>query len=219
MARASSGGEVERFFSAEARARIEAAVREAEARSLGQIVPVVVPRSAGYPEARWRGALLAAALATLAALALHLPLTLAELALIQLAAGALGGVAALWDPLERVLAGRAELELGARERAVRAFHEHGLHRTERGTGVLLFASLFERRAVVLGDHGIHARMGDAHWERTVAALVAGLRRGDPATGFCDAVALCGDALAEHFPRAAGEVVANELPDAISTDER
>ena len=217
--RGAAAPSVDRFFDAAQRARIEAAVRDAEARSLGQIVPVVVEKSAGYPEARWRGALMAAALATLVVLALHLPLTLAELALAQLAAGGLGALFALWDPLERLLAGRAEMELAARDRAVRAFHEHALHRTEHGTGVLLFASLFERRAVVLGDHGIHARMGDAHWERTVAALVAGLRRGDPAAGFCDAIALCGEALAEHFPRAAGHAVPNELPDAIRTEER
>jgi putative membrane protein len=210
---------VDGFFDAVQRARIEAAVREAEARSLGQIVPVVVEKSAGYPEARWRGALIAAALATLAVVALKLPLTLAELALAQLAAGGLGALLALWDPLERLLAGRAEMELAARDRAVRAFHEHALHRTEHGTGVLLFASLFERRAVVLGDHGIHARMGDEHWQRTVAALVAGMRRGDPAAGFCDAIALCGEALAQHFPRAPGDAAPNELPDAIRTEER
>jgi putative membrane protein len=204
-------------FDAAARARIEAAVRDAEAHSHGQIVPVVVAKSAGYPEARWRGALLFAAAATLATLALGLPLSLAELALLQLIAGGAGAVVALWDPLERVLAGRAELDLASRERAVRAFHEHALHRTARGTGVLLFASLFERRAVVLGDHGIDAKMGDQQWERTVAALVDGMRRGDPATGFCDAVALCGGVLAEHFPRAPGEAAVNELPDAISTD--
>jgi putative membrane protein len=208
---------VERFFGDEARARIEAAVRAAESRSHGQIVPVVVEKSAGYPEARYRGALAGAALATAVVLALGLPLTLAELPLVQLGAGLLGALLALWDPLERVLAGRTELDLAARERALKAFHEYGLHRTAHGTGVLVFASLFERRAVVLGDAGIHARMGDAEWQRAVEALTAGLRRGDPAAGFCDAIAICGARLAEHFPRAAGDLgEGNELPDGLRT---
>ena len=210
---------IDRYFGDEARARIEAAVRDAESRSHGQLVPVVVERSAGYPEARWRGALLGAAAATLAALLAGAPLSLAELALLQLVAGGAGALAALWDPLERVLAGRAEMELAARERALRAFHEHALHQTAQGTGVLVFASLFERRAVVLGDHGIDAKMGAREWERAVAALVAGLRRGDPASGFCEAIALCGAVLAEHFPRRPGEPVVNELPDALREDER
>ena len=208
---------LERFFDDEARARIEAAVREAEARSTGQIVPVVVERSDGYPEARFRGALIGAALATMVVLVLRLPLTLAELALLQLGAGLAGALLALWDPLERVLAGRAEIALATHDRALRAFHEHGLHRTAAGTGVLVFASLFERRAVVMGDHGIHARMGEEAWRRAVDALTAGMRREDPAGGFCEAIALCGGALAEHFPRpASAPAQENELPDALRT---
>ena len=206
---------LERFFGPDARARIEAAVRAAEERSTGQIVPVVVARSSGYPEARYRGGLVAAALVTVAVLALRLPLTLAELPVVQLVAGLAGAALALWGPVERVLAGRPELELAARDRAVRAFHEHGLNRTAQGTGVLVFASLFERRAVILGDHGIHDKMGDAEWQRAVDALVSGMRRDDPAAGFCDAIALCGAKLAEHFPRG-GAPGANELEDGLQT---
>ena len=208
---------IEEHFGDEAKARIEAAVRDAEAKSTGEIVPVVVEKSDGYPEARHRGALLGAALATVVVLALRLPLSLAELPLVQLAAGLLGALLALWDPVERVLAGKTELDLATRDRAVRAFHEHGLHRTAQGTGVLVFASLFERRAVVLGDRGIHEKMGDAEWQRSVDALVSGMRHGNPAAGFCDAIALCGAKLAEHFPRAPGQADAgNELGDALRT---
>ena len=207
---------IERAFGAEARGRIEAAVRAAEARSTGQIVPVVVEKSAGYPEARYRGALLGAALATGIVLALRLPLTLAELPVLQIAGGLAGGLLALWDPLERLRAGRTELDLATRERAVRAFHEHGLDRTKSGTGVLVFASLFERRAVVLGDYGIDVKMGPDAWQRTVEALVAGMRAGDPAGGFCRAIELCGATLAEHFPRGPGDGSGNELPDALQT---
>ena len=210
---------IERFFGPEARARIEAAVREAEARTTGQIVPVVVEKSAGYPEARYRGGLLGAALATVAVLALRLPLTLAELTVLQLGAGLAGAALALWGPVERFLAGRMELTLAVYDRAQRAFHENGLQRTADGTGVLLFASLFERRAVVLGDHGIHARMQDGEWQRAIDALVAGMSRGDPAGGFCDAIALCGAPLAEHFPRAGAPERGNELGDDLRTSPR
>lgn len=206
---------IERFFGPEAKARVEAAVRDAESRSRGQIVPVVVAKSAGYPEARYRGAFLGAALSTGAVLALRLPLAPAELLLAQVAGGLLGGLVALWDPVERVLAGRAEMDLAARDRALRAFHEHGLHRTERGTGVLVFASLFERRAVILGDRGIDERMGEAGWQRAVDLLAAGMRRGDPAGGFCEAIAAVGAKLAEHFPPGPG-APGNELPDALRT---
>ena len=207
--------EVERFFDEAGRARVTEAVRRAEARSRGQIVPVVVEKSDPYPEARFRGALLGAALGTLAVLALDLPLTLVELPLVQGAAGLLGGLLAMWDPLERRLVGRKAMAQAVRSRALRAFHEEGLHRTAEGTGVLVFASLFEREAVVLGDHGIHARMGQQGWADAVGALVAGVRAGDPGRGFEEAVGRCGDRLAEHFPRAPGDPAApNELGDAI-----
>jgi len=209
--------DVQRFFGEEARARVAEAVRRAEALSRGQIVPVVVEKSDAYPEVRMRGALVGAGLATVVVLALGLPLTLAELPAVQLAAGLLGGLAAAWNPIERLLAGTKAMDEAVRARALRAFHEHGLHRTAEGTGVLLFASLFEREAVVLGDHGIDAKMGK-DWPRTLAALVAGLRRRDPAGGFVDAIALAGARLAEHFPRdpAAPHPPANELEDAIRT---
>jgi putative membrane protein len=107
------------------------------------------------------------------------------------------------------------MDEAVRARALRAFHEHGLQRTEEGTGVLVFASLFERQAVVLGDHGIHEKMGDAEWDRAVAALVAGMRAGDPARGFVDAIALVGARLADHFPRdPSRKAPLNELEDAI-----
>ena len=207
---------IERHFGDDARARVAEAVKRAEALSRGQVVPVVVEKSDAYPEVRFRSALVAGALATAAVVALHVPLSLAELALVQLAAGVAGALLGRWDPVERLLAGRKAMDEAVRARALRAFHEHGLQRTEEGTGVLVFASLFEHEAVVLGDHGIHARVTD-EWDRAVAALVAGMRAGDPARGFVDAIALCGARLAEHFPRdPSRKAQPNELEDAIRT---
>lgn len=202
---------IDRYFKPEDRARIEAAVRTAEGRSRGEIVPVVVEKCDGYPEARFRGAFIAVGLATIAVLVSGAPLTLAELALVQLGAGLLGGLVALWDPVERILAGRAERELAARDRAVRAFHEHALHRTREGTGVLVFAALFEHQAVVLGDRGIDEKMGPERWQRAVDALVDGMRRRDPASGFCSAIEIVGGTLEQHFPREQSDA-GNELDD-------
>jgi len=211
---------IEAVFGAEVRARVAVAVRRAEALSRGQIVPVVVERSGAYPEVRFWGGLLLAALATLAVLLLRPPLGQGGLVLLQVAAGALGALVSLWEPVERLLAGGRVLEAAVRARALRAFAEEGLYRTAEGTGVLLFASLFEHRAVVLGDRGIHERIGDGEWERAVSALVAGLRKGDPGEGFVEAIALCGARLAEHFPRdPASRASPNELEDAIRVERQ
>ena len=136
--------------------------------------------------------------------------------MLQLVAGIAGALLGSWDPIERRLVGRRAMHEAARARAMRAFHENGLHRTAEGTGVLVFASLFERSAVVLGDQGIHAKMGD-DWDRAVSALTAGMAAGDPARGFVDAIAVCGAKLAAHFPRdPSARTPPNELEDAIRT---
>ncbi len=206
---------VEKTFSEAVRARIADAVRRAEALSRGEIVTAVVERSDPYPEVRMRGGLLLAALATGIVLLFVPSLGLSELVLVQALAGAAGALLSFWDPLERRLAGEQAMEDAVRARALRAFAEHGLHRTAESTGVLVFASLFERRAVVLGDKGIHERIGDAEWGRAVTALVAGLHDGDPGRGFVDAVAICGAQLARQFPSGEGlRANPNELEDTI-----
>jgi len=210
---------VDRFFPPEARERVRAAVREAEARTVGQIVPVVVERSARYPETRWMAGVLVAALATALAELPWLEIGVAELPFLQIAAGLLGAWLGSWEPVERLLAGRRDLDQAVLDRAEQAFLEHGLHRTAQGTGVLVFASLREHRAVVLGDRGIHEKMGEAEWRKAVDALTAGIRADDPARGFTDAVAVVGARLADHFPRPVGAGPGNELTDELRRSDR
>jgi putative membrane protein len=208
--------ELDRTFDEAARARVAEAVKLAEAGSRGQVVPVVVARSDAYPEAALRGALLGAALATAALLLGPWGVTPGELPLGQLCGALLGWGLSRLAPLERFLVGHQHLDREVKARAMRAFLEHGLHQTSEGTGVLIFASLLEREAVVLGDHGIHAKVGDGEWQATVDALVAGMKQGRPADGFVEAVSRCGARLSEHFPRGAAQVT-NELPDALKID--
>lgn len=205
---------LERFFPAEARERVARAVHDAETRSVGQIVPVVVERSGSYLEVPWIAGILMAALATALAEVSRLGVTAWELPFVQLGAGFVGAALSRLGPVKRLLAGRAEMEAAVRSRAGQAFLENGLTSTAHGTGVLVFASLLERRAVVLGDHGIHAKMGNEGWRQGVDALVAGIGRDDPAAGFCDAIAVVGAKLAEHFPRPPAGSAPNELPDEL-----
>lgn len=209
---------LDRFFDAGARERVARAVREAESRSLGQIVPVVVARSGHYEEAPWIGGVVAAALATAAAEIAGAGVAAWELPFLQLVAGLLGGLVSRLGPVRRLIAGRGHLEAAVRRRALQAFLDNDLTRTAHGTGVLVFASLMERKAVILGDRGIHEKMRDEGWLEAVGALVAGIGRGDPTAGFCDAIGLVGARLAEHFPRPAGAAAPNELPDELRESE-
>ena len=205
---------LDRQFPAEAQERIAAAVRQAEARSTGQVVPVVVERSEPYEEARSIAAVVAAGAGHRLVELLRWEPTIAELFALQILGGVLGWLAGRLAPVERLLAGKRHQERAVQARAEQAFFEHGLHETRDGTGVLVFASLRERRAVVIGDRGIHARMGDDEWKRAVDALVDGMRRGSPGDGFVAAIDQSGSAAGRALPapgRRAGPRTSSPTP--------
>jgi putative membrane protein len=99
-----------------------------------------------------------------------------------------------------------------RKRAQEHFIAKNLSGTRERTGVLIFVSLAERMAELIADEGIAEHVPPHVWDRAMAALTEGLKRGEPAAGFAAAVGLCADVLAERFPARADNP--NELPDAV-----
>jgi len=76
---------------------------------------------------------------------------------------------------------------------------HRLHAAEAETGILIYASLSERRVEVIADETIHARAGDAAWDAAIAAALGPIKAGDVAGGLVAAVEACGAVLARHCP--------------------
>lgn len=99
-----------------------------------------------------------------------------------------------------------------RRRAIDLFKAGTEGRTASATGVLLYLSIAERRAEIVADRAIHAKVDDALWGEAMAALLAGLKGDRPGDGIADAVAKIADVLAEHFPFTGGDP--NELPDRL-----
>ena len=97
--------------------------------------------------------------------------------------------------------------------AAEQFLAKNLHLTRERTGVLIFVSLGERMAELIADEGIHSQVEPKVWEQAMAALMEGLKRGQPEAGFAAAIGLCADVLAERFPPKPGDNP-NELPDAV-----
>jgi uncharacterized membrane protein len=100
-------------------------------------------------------------------------------------------------------------------RAVAVFEHLGMHRTAARHGVLIYVSVEDHKLAVLGDQGIHERVGQVYWERLVDAVLAHFREERPRDGLLHAVAEVGAVLARHFPRRPGDV--NELSDQVSID--
>lgn len=203
----------ETFFTAEEQARIEAAVRTVEARTSGEIVPMVVSESYDYPRAEILGAgLLALALAMSLSWAfggssiwVFLPIFLvAYLPFKMLLRNSPG--------LKRRLIHPDEMAAEVEEQAMVSFLERGLHRTVDGTGVLILISLFEHRVFVLAGRGIDQVVPAETWESIVQTVTAGIRDGRACEALCAAIASCGDLLARDFPPRADNT--DELPNLI-----
>lgn len=102
---------------------------------------------------------------------------------------------------------------GSVERAAdKAFVRLGMAQTREHNGVLFFVVPSRRSFVVLGDSGIHARVGSAFWEEVASVVSEHFRRGDFTGGLVAGIARAADQLAVHFPRADQDT--NELSDDV-----
>jgi putative membrane protein len=186
------------------REKIAAAVREAENVTSGEIVPYVVGQSDHYESAEWRGGVLGGLLAFLAVTLLRGagadwtvidPVGAAAATLLS------GGVAMLavrfLPPLKRLFAGRHLMTRRVEQRAAEAFIGEEVFATEKRTGILIFLSLLERRVLVIGDSGIHARVRQDEWHEIIDLVVKAIQRGKPADGLVEAIRRSGALLAGH----------------------
>lgn len=96
--------------------------------------------------------------------------------------------------------------------AERAFERLGMRATRQRNAILFFIVPSRRRFVVLGDEGIHAKVGQEFWERVVSAVAERLRKGDFTGGLVLGIESVGEQLSTHFPFDPASDV-NELPDA------
>ncbi len=102
---------------------------------------------------------------------------------------------------------------GVDKLALQEFRHLKLEQTRDRTGVLLFVLLSRRRFRILGDAGIHARIGQETWNR-IAARISQQAAGEGlGAALAAGVGEIGRYLAEHFPRPHDDT--NELPDEVS----
>jgi uncharacterized membrane protein len=94
----------------------------------------------------------------------------------------------------------APLFWGSIEKAAdKAFVRLGMTHTKTRNGVLLFVVPSRRKFVVLGDQGIHERVGQEFWESVAAIISEKFRQGDFTGGLLNAIEKVGEELATHFP--------------------
>lgn len=191
---------------------ISEAVQKAEAKTSGEIVPVIVRRSSSVG---------------------HVPMILTLILLLLTVAcefpwkDKLFATPWLWlwpvlgvvyyflsqflaqsFTLQRLLTVNSDEIFQVERRAQLEFFLNRVNRTKAGTGILIFISVMERRAVILADEGIHGKIPPEVWVKLVDQLTEKLRRGEWKAAFLESIEACGDLLSTHFP--ASQHDTNEL---------
>jgi len=100
-----------------------------------------------------------------------------------------------------------------RRAAERAFERLNMTATKERNGILFFVVPSRKRFVILGDEGIHARVGQEFWDCLADLMSGHFRKGEFMEGILRGIEQAGIQLAAHFPYDARSDV-NELPDDV-----
>jgi putative membrane protein len=218
-------------FSDADRQQIAAAVAAAERGTDAEIVTIVAPRSDAYHDAGLHYAVLAMLLVPVGlalvpqmwidwAVALVLGwdahvtrgLVMLYIFVKMAAAFLIVRYALAYMPWRMALTPGSTKVRRVRRRATELFKAACLGRTKRQTAVLLYLSLAERRAEIVVDEAILAKVDPSEWGEAMAALVGEVRAGRPGEGMAQAVERIGRVLAAHVP--ALQDNPNEIPDGV-----
>jgi putative membrane protein len=218
-------------LSAEDRARVAAAVTEAESRTDGEVMVVAADSSDAYHDValHWSVLVMLLAMAVYASFPdfymglvdrlaggwqhVWTPRELLTFVLFAASLKFLGTRLILaWRPLRMALTPGSTKARRVRRRAIALFKTGIEQRTATRTGVLLYLSLAEHCAEIVADAAIHAKVSPERWGVAMAGLIDALKDGRPGDGIVTAVAQIGAILEETFPRTGRDP--DELPDRL-----
>lgn len=215
------------LFNEEERKQVEKAVAEAEAGTSCEIVPVVATASGRYdrPEdmiGLWLAVIAAVVVWFMFPREVNEPgnwggmpilvelLIMVASVLLAFFVGAMLGSRIGW--LRRLFTPRRQMLDEVATRARETFFDNRIHHTSGATGILIYVSLFEHMAVVLGDQNVLDTLGQTFLDRLCQQLTSGLHQGNPLEAICGVISKAGEELSDPFPRDEGDV--NELQDTL-----
>ena len=202
--------------------RIKTAVKEAEKKISGEIVPVIVERSGIYTIANYKASVISGVFFFVLMIILdryiiedathtlyYDPLFIFG---VVIAGGLLGALLpGVSPPLKRWLIPRPYLDDCCRQTAENAFLEEEIFNTRHRTGIMIFISFFEHEVIVMADRGISKVVEQEEWDKIVADLVTHIRSGRVVDGVVAAIKRCGEILLEKgFQKSDDDI--NELRD-------
>jgi uncharacterized membrane protein len=105
-------------------------------------------------------------------------------------------------------------EIDAYQRGVEIFHELQMHNTKERNGILIYLDFSHRKLAVIGDIGIHEKVGSDFWENTKTELITKFKNADFFDGICKSVTLLSEKLIAFFPSSDSD--SNELSNEVTT---
>lgn len=198
------------------RDQITQAVFQAEQTTSGEIVVIIVKKSDFYTGERWRVGIFFSFLAAGVLYCVNPFLDPIWYLMIQVPFLALGYSSARFQKILKIFLSEKLIDEKVHQRAVEAFEKSQLSLLQERSGILIFVSLFEKRAEILADSGIHSRVSENDWNNIIYSLVRSISSRELVPGLCVAVQECGKLLSRHFPIFQNKV--NLFPDTVQIEE-
>lgn len=99
----------------------------------------------------------------------------------------------------RVVVERKAKSDDAIARANQLFAELEMEKTTERNGVLLYLAFKPHLIAVVGDEGIHQKVGDEFWQLVYQAMKTHAQQGEFTLAICEGIAQVEAQLATHFP--------------------
>lgn len=196
----------QQFLNREDQERVKSAVHKAEGQTSGEIVPMIVSASHTYPSATVLGGVITGGMVALllSALMEHffwlgINQLWVFLFLFFICTPIAGYSVSRSRKLKRYFLTENQMELEVRRGAFISFFAENLHKTKDDNGVLLYISLLERKAWILGDTKINEKIAPETWQHIVDRLTLGIREQKQAAALCSAIEEVAQLLVDHFP--------------------
>lgn len=197
---------------------IEQAVHDLERHSHGEIVCVIVKSSANY---RFMPIILALLMAFILVPLLNISALITNVIavdvgiidiILKLIAFILFSFLFILTPIHIWITPKRIKLLCAKRHAVEQFFINHLHHTKKRAGVLIFVSVAEHYAEIIGDKGINDVMESGGWDAIIQNLIKSIKQKKLGEGLLYSITQLKSIMVKHFPLQREKN--NELPNAV-----
>lgn len=98
------------------------------------------------------------------------------------------------------------------KKAAEIFEKLAMYKTKLRNGVLIYLSFCDHKFAIIGDEGIHQKVGDEFWSETKELMLSFFKKNQLAEGLVAGIEKAGAALSEEFPRHEDDIdeISNEI---------